>query len=229
MWYKNETLYSFPSSNRWPHWINKPNLQDIPMNLLFLSTRWLGWLLSPHGIHILDSSAQQTPFCSNIGFHPEFNITITEQTTNPLATKFTSRLSIIHKELQPKLTHSNEYMSKYYHQHHLTAPKFSVGDKVWLLQRSIKTTQPSDRLDYKKIEPYKILRKHSKASYLLKLPPSLKQLHPVFHVSLLEPVLLHYYTKLYPKSINNRYYLIIWSYKLLQFLTPGKLVDTMNI
>ena len=33
------------------------------------------------------------------------------------------------------------------------------------------------------------IQKHSKASYLLKLPPSLKWLHPVFHVSLLEPVL----------------------------------------
>ena len=62
----------------------------------------------------LNSSTQQTPFFANIGLHPEFNITITKQTTNPLATKFTTRLSIIHEELQSELMHSNKYMSKYY-------------------------------------------------------------------------------------------------------------------
>jgi hypothetical protein len=42
-------------------------------------------------------------------------------------------------------------------------------------------------LDYRKIGPYEIIEKRGKSSYLLKLPPSLKRLHPVFHVSLLEP------------------------------------------
>src|SRR5271156_5858265 len=80
-------------------------------------------------------------------------------------------------------------MSKYYNQHHLPAPEFSPGDKVWLLCSNIKTTRPSDKLDYKKMGPYKIVEKRGKSSYLLKLPSSLKRLHPVFHVSLLEPAL----------------------------------------
>ena len=80
-------------------------------------------------------------------------------------------------------------MSKYYNQHHLPAPEFSPGDKVWLLRRNIKTTRPSDKLDYKKIGPYKIIEKRGKSSYLLKLPPTLKRLHPIFHVSLLKPAL----------------------------------------
>ena len=106
-----------------------------------------------------------------------------------MAAEFTTRLSIIHEELLAELMHSNEYMSKYYNQRHLPAPEFSPGNKVWLLRRNIKTTRPLDKLDYKKIGPYEIIKKRGKSSYLLKLPPSLKQLHPVFHVSLLEPSL----------------------------------------
>ena len=136
----------------------------------------------------INSSTQQTPFFANVGFHPNFDITITERSTNPSAVDLTTRLSIIRKELQAELNHSNEYMSKYYNQQHLSAPEFSPGDNVWLLRRNIKTTRPSEKLDYKKIGPYEIIEKRGKSSYLLKLPSSMKRLHPVFHVSLLEPV-----------------------------------------
>ena len=62
-------------------------------------------------------------------------------------------------------------------------------------------TQPSDKLDYKKIGPYKIIEKCGKASYLLKLPPLLKQLHPVFHVSLLKPILS---STIIPNCVQNQ-------------------------
>jgi hypothetical protein len=41
-------------------------------------------------------------------------------------------------------------------------------------------------LDYKLIGPYTILEKVGSRAYKLDLPPSV-QLHPVFHISLLEP------------------------------------------
>ena len=54
---------------------------------------------------------------------------------------------------------------------------------------NIKPPRPSDQLKYKRIGLYEIIEKRGKSSYLLKLPPSLKRLHPVFHVSLLEPAI----------------------------------------
>uniref|UniRef100_A0A7N0TU01 Tf2-1-like SH3-like domain-containing protein n=1 Tax=Kalanchoe fedtschenkoi TaxID=63787 RepID=A0A7N0TU01_KALFE len=36
-------------------------------------------------------------------------------------------------------------------------------------------------------EPYQILHKVGKASYRVELPPTLKKLHPIFHVSWLKP------------------------------------------
>jgi len=35
-------------------------------------------------------------------------------------------------------------------------PNLQPGDRVWLLPRNIKTTRASKKLDYKKIEPFKI-------------------------------------------------------------------------
>jgi len=56
---------------------------------------------------------------------------------------------------------------------------------VWLLPRSIRTTRPCKKLDYKKIVPLKILAKIGEGAYKLNLPPSMR-IHNTFHISLLE-------------------------------------------
>ena len=47
--------------------------------------------------------------------------------------------------------------------------------------------RPSDKLDYKKFGPFKVEKKISTSNYRLSLPVSMR-LHPIFHISLLEPV-----------------------------------------
>ena len=135
----------------------------------------------------VNSSTQQTPFYANFGYHPTFDISISERTTNPSSTDLATRLDLIQAELRAELAHSNEYMSKYYDRRHLPHPSFKVGDYVWLLRRNIKTTRPSEKLDYRRLGPFKILDQRGQSSFLLKLPSTLSRLHPVFHASLLEP------------------------------------------
>ena len=47
--------------------------------------------------------------------------------------------------------------------------------------------QPSQKLDHQKIRPFIIKEKIRQVNYHLKLPKSIKQIHPVFHISLLKP------------------------------------------
>jgi len=61
-----------------------------------------------------------------------------------------------------------------------------VGDEVWLLRRNVKTTRLSTKLDFKCLGKFRILQKVSSHAYNLDLPASMK-VHPIFHVSLLEP------------------------------------------
>jgi hypothetical protein len=65
-------------------------------------------------------------------------------------------------------------------------PILQKGDKVWLQRKYVKTMCPLNKLDFKLIGPYSILEKIGSKAYKLDLPPSVK-IHPVFHISLLEP------------------------------------------
>jgi hypothetical protein len=77
-------------------------------------------------------------------------------------------------------------MTKYYNKSRITEPPLKEGDKVYLLRRNIKTKRPSNKLDFKKLGPFMIERKISNTNYQLSLPDTMR-IHPVFHISLLEP------------------------------------------
>jgi hypothetical protein len=56
---------------------------------------------------------------------------------------------------------------------------------IYLLRRNIKLIKPSDKLDSKKIGPFKVKRNIRDISFELKLPLIIK-IYSVFHISLLE-------------------------------------------
>ena len=64
--------------------------------------------------------------------------------------------------------------------------RYAVGDMVMLSGKNIRTNRPSKKLDNKFYGPFKVLAVVGTQAYLLNLPDSM-QLHPIFHVSLLEP------------------------------------------
>ena len=67
-------------------------------------------------------------------------------------------------------------------------PKIQVGDQVFILAKFIRTTRPSKKLAECYLGLFKVLGKPGTHSYLIKLPNHLRTIHPVFHVSQLEPV-----------------------------------------
>ena len=66
------------------------------------------------------------------------------------------------------------------------SPQLKEGDKVYLLTKNLKTKRPSKKLDHVKVGPFLIKHIKGPNNYKLQLPPDAR-IHPVFHISLLEP------------------------------------------
>ena len=136
-----------------------------------------------------NSSTRVSPFFANYGYHPRCKVTVATDSVNPAADGLVEKLHTIHMDLREQLQRAQEKYKANHDRHAKAAPQFAVGDKVWLLRKNIRTTRPSQKLDVKRMGPFNVLGiiGDSKLAYKLELPRHMRQIHPVFHVSLLEP------------------------------------------
>jgi hypothetical protein len=130
-----------------------------------------------------------SPFFANKGYHPISlpNQPMIKDDTSPTANNLVNSFSQIHQNLSKNIESALIQQAKYYNNRHLPNPNYDVGSRVWLSRNFIKTTRPSTKLDHVKLGPFKILERIGRSAYKLELPTKMK-IHPIFHVSLLEPV-----------------------------------------
>jgi hypothetical protein len=69
----------------------------------------------------------------------------------------------------------------------LPAHDFKVGDQVFVKAKYFHSTRPSKKLSEKNLGPYSIIAQVGTHSFTLHLPDTMRSVHPVFHVSQLEP------------------------------------------
>ena len=134
----------------------------------------------------LHSSTQSTPFFSNYGYHPKIDLLSPETNSNPAAEGFVRQLSELQTTLRLQLQSAQQAYKTSADKFRNEAPAFKIGDKVWLLRRNIKTKRPCDKLDYRRLGPFVVQKQINPVAYRVELPATMK-VHPVFHVSLLEP------------------------------------------
>ena len=75
------------------------------------------------------------------------------------------------------------------------APDFKVDNKVFVKAQFFRTTWPSKKLSKKYLEPYKIIAQPGALLFTLYLPGSMYSVHPVFHMSMLEPTISNSFSK----------------------------------
>jgi hypothetical protein len=93
----------------------------------------------------------------------------------------------LYKQLAKDINFSNARTSEYTNKKCSIKPILKKRNRVYLLQKNIKTKRLSSKLDFKKIELFEILRKIGFINYKLQLLEESK-LHLVFYVFLLELV-----------------------------------------
>jgi hypothetical protein len=133
----------------------------------------------------IHASTRHTPFELDSGQHPRMGIEPRRTSRNEAAGEFSKRIQDMIKEAQAALKQAADDMSRHYDRHRSDTKPFAIGDKVWLSSKNIKTVRPTKKLDDKWFGPFTIDKVLSRNAYRLKLTPAFKNIHPVFHVSLL--------------------------------------------
>jgi hypothetical protein len=125
-----------------------------------------------------------SPFFANYGMEPTFRYE--PGGTNPAATVKAEQLQIIHEQLKMDLQFVQARMTAYANKTRMKGPSLKEGDKVYLLRRNIKTNRPNDKLDYRKIGPFKIKNTTKNPTVFELSLPKKMNIHPRFHISMLE-------------------------------------------
>ena len=117
----------------------------------------------------------------NITVHPKHNI------ASSWAYNFAVDLDELQSTLKAEISAAQQRYQKYTDARRSPTPDFKVGDKVFVKAQFFWTTRPSKKLSEKYLRPYKIISQPSILLFTLCLPESMCSVHPVFHVSMLEP------------------------------------------
>ena len=133
----------------------------------------------------MHSSTNSSPFRTLYAYDPEWMTHPGAQTAEvPTADERAELLKEIHSETKASIQIAAERMKRHYDRGVAEAPKFDIGEEVWLDAKNVLTTQPSRKLADKRLGPFKVIAKVGPLDYRLELPPTMK-IHPVFHVELL--------------------------------------------
>ena len=185
--HKLSTAYH-PQTNGQTERTNQTLEQYLRNYVSYRQDDWASWLPTAQlAYNTAESEATGTsPFFANYGTDPDLVKSTLGDTNNTAATVKATEIRELHQELRKELSFVNKKMAHYANRQRVKGPPLKEGDAVYLSRRNIKTKRPSDKLDHKRLGPFKISRKLSDVSYELDLPGTTK-LHNRFHVSLLEP------------------------------------------
>ena len=84
-------------------------------------------------------------------------LTIGTSETNPAAEHFLKRMYEIQRQLVEQLSKAQDNYKRFYDRKTKAPPEFKAGDLVWLNRRNIATLRPSQKLDHRRLGPFKVI------------------------------------------------------------------------
>src|SRR5882672_9092708 len=177
-----------PETDRQAERVNQILEQYLRIYINYQQDNWVDFLpLAEFTYNNTSHSATMvTPFFANKGFHPKIEVSL-ESVVSDAAHSVASDLKKLHQYLHDQIAHALKQYEVHSAPHRLPFPPFQVGDTIWLDTRNIKTTRPSKKLDHCFLGPFLIIERVSLHVFRLGLSLALSRIHPVFHVSLLQP------------------------------------------
>jgi hypothetical protein len=162
----------------------------------YLQDDWYDWLPMCEfaGNNAVSATTGVSPFFANSGQHPRMGYEPPTGQIRPVyqrsqaldANAFVEKMSEIEGFLKEEMQWAQAVYENTANINRSPAPAYQVGDEVLLDARNITTTRPTQKLDWKNLGPFKVIKVVSPYSYRLELPNTMK-IHDVFHTSRLRP------------------------------------------
>ena len=130
-----------------------------------------------------------SPFFANKGYHPNLTVHLERDLASSHAKNLVVNLDKLHQELKATIAEAQKHYQIPADAKQMVLPAFTIGQQAFVKAKFFCTTHPSKKLSDKFLGPFKILAQHGSHSYTLWLPDSICSVHPIFHVSLLEPAM----------------------------------------
>ena len=187
------TLGHHPEGNGQTKRTDQTLEQYIQVYCNYQQDNWFGLLpLAEFAYHNAPSTTTTiTPFYANKGYHPNLTIHPERELASSWAKEFVTDLDELHQ-------HHREHMAAAQLRYQGTmdasrtpALEFLIRSWAYVKAQFFHTTHPSKKLADKFLGPYNVIAQPGTHSVTLRLPDSLCAVHPVFHVSMLEPATLN--------------------------------------
>ena len=128
-------------------------------------------------------------FFANKGYHPNISVFPECDVTSTWACEYAVDLDSLHQFLWEEMANAQKHYQGLADARRSPALDFKVGDQVYVKAKYFQSTQPSKKLSEKNLGPYTIITQVGPLSFTLHLPDSIHVVHPVFHISQLEPAI----------------------------------------
>ena len=137
-----------------------------------------------------------SPFFANKGYHPNLTVHPERDLASSRAKDLVVDLDELHQQLRKSIAEAQRRYQGPADARRQPPPDFTVGQQAFVKAKFFRTNRPSQKLSDKYLGPFEILAKAGSHSFTLRLPDTIRGVHPVFHVSMLEPAT--------PNEIPNR-------------------------
>jgi hypothetical protein len=117
-----------------------------------------------------NASTGVSPFFANKGYHPALDIHPERDVTSLCAREFAANINELHDYLAESLKLAQQHYQTTSDDRRIPPPDFAPGDKVFLLSKHIKMTQPTRKLSEPYLGPFEVIDHIGSNSIRLRLP-----------------------------------------------------------
>src|SRR5258708_5045420 len=126
-------------------------------------------------------------FFVNKGYHPRLSTNLLAPSSSSEAQCYVVDLDQLHSQFKASIADAQECYQKAADRQRIPSPAFRIGNRVYVKVKVFCTTQPSRKLAEKNLGLFEIIGTPGTHSITVRLPQQFRGVHPVFHVSQLEP------------------------------------------